>query len=153
MPFDRLVQAVDDWAGQSGKKHEVLAQIGDTALVPRHLRHQRALAPDAFRQACVDADFIIGHAGMGTVLTAIDLQKPLLILPRRGDLQETRNDHQIATARWLAQRPGIWVALDPADLPALLDLLCNPNAGQRPASSGGASIGLISGLRQFLSAS
>jgi UDP-N-acetylglucosamine transferase subunit ALG13 len=33
MPFDRLVEAVDGWVGQTTR--EVLAQIGDSQLKPK----------------------------------------------------------------------------------------------------------------------
>ena len=41
---------------------------------------------------------------MGTILSALVLGKPLLVMPRRGDLKETRNDHQVATASALSER-------------------------------------------------
>lgn len=147
MPFDRLVQAVDTWAAQSGE--QVLAQIGDSSLQPSHLRFCSSLEPAEFRGACLDAEFIIGHAGMGTVLTALDLARPLVVMPRRGNLHETRNDHQLATARWLTTRPGIVVAWDERELPnclAQIRQLASDLRDKPPC----AAPGLISGLRRFI---
>lgn len=135
MPFDRLVKAVDLWAGACASKRDVLAQIGDTGFRPQHMRYERALAPDKFKQACMHAEMIIGHAGMGTVLTAFELAKPLIVLPRHGAKQETRNDHQVATARWLAKRHGVWVAWEVEDLPALIDGVIASPVGDVPKPS------------------
>lgn len=149
MPFDRLVRAVDAWAGADAVNQEVVAQIGDSELQPRHMRHCRVMEPKVFRKTCEDAEFIVGHAGMGTVLTALDLCKPLLILPRRGDLQETRNDHQLATARSLASRLGVWVAWDDTDLIRLLEHLAVMTNRPVPKTAQ-ADPRLLAGLREFI---
>ena len=62
------------------------------------------------------ADAIIGHAGIGTIITALQLAKPLLVMPRQGALRETRNDHQLATARRFCNFPSVHVAQDEHDL-------------------------------------
>ena len=119
MPFDRLVQAMDLWAGQH-PECKVLAQIGISSLQPKNIEYFTALTPAEFRARVAQAEIIVAHAGMGSVLTALEYSKPLVLLPRRGDLRETRNDHQLATARWLAQKPGIRVAMEVGDLPAAI---------------------------------
>jgi UDP-N-acetylglucosamine transferase subunit ALG13 len=108
MPFDRLVQAMDDWAAYHPGQ-PVRAQIGRSTLRPAHIQADEVLTPEAFRQQVLAAEVIVAHAGMGSVLTAIEFRKPLVLMPRRGDLRETRNDHQVATAKWLAAKPGIQI--------------------------------------------
>lgn len=152
MPFDRLVQAVDHWAGARGSATDVVAQIGQSDFRPAHLRHCMTMSPAEFRRACRSADFLVAHAGMGSVLTALDLGKPLVVMPRRGDLKETRNDHQLATARWLQSRPGIRVAWTETDLASVLDELCVDGGAECP-SPGAADPRLIDVLHGFISAS
>ncbi len=122
MPFDRLIRVVDEWAATHPEK-KIVAQIGVTDLVPANLETRTTMPPSEFAQLVADAELVVGHAGMGTILTAFRHGTPVLVLPRRGDLQETRNDHQFATARRLADRPGLHVALDEASLLAALDRL------------------------------
>lgn len=144
-PFDRLVEAVDIWAGRSGA--EVFAQ-GAGRYRPRHFALVERLDPDSYRARVEAADFLVAHAGMGSIITALDCGKPIVIMPRRGHLHETRNDHQWATARQLASVPGIRVAEDERALPAVLDRLV---AGDRPAEvqrlSPWASDALIAAVR------
>ena len=123
MPFDRLSAAMALWARQQDT-HEVLAQVGRTALSAdalHGLQWKELMVPDDYLRACAEADLIVAHAGMGSVLTALELRRPLLVMPRRGALRETRNDHQLATARHLQGRPGVVVAMEPAELAPLLD--------------------------------
>ena len=149
MAFDRLVQAVDDWAGRQQPAAEVLAQVGQSAYAARHIRTVASLSPADFRRACTGAEVIVAHAGMGSVLTALELGRPMVLLPRRGDLQETRNDHQLATARWLATREGVWVAEDEADVGACIDQALARRA-QPAAIEQQASAPLLDALDRFL---
>jgi UDP-N-acetylglucosamine transferase subunit ALG13 len=67
------------------------------------------------------ASLIVTHAGMGSVLTGLKYRKPIVIVPRKASLGEHRNDHQLATAKWLASRPGIQVVWEEGDIVAALD--------------------------------
>lgn len=119
LPFDRLVHAVDDWAAQS-QYRAVFAQIGDSQDPPRHIRWQRFLTAVEFRRAATEADAIVAHAGIGTILTALALRKTLLVMPRRERLGEHRNDHQWATVRHLGRLAGLVAAHDERELVAWL---------------------------------
>ena len=97
MAFDRLIGWVDDWAITS-QRDDIFAQIGPSSFAPKRLRVLPFLDPPEFRRTMEAADVIVSHAGMGTILTALELGKPILVVPRLGSLAETRNDHQVATA-------------------------------------------------------
>ena len=70
-----------------------------------------------------DADAIVAHAGMGTILSALELGKPLLVMPRVAALGEHRNDHQLATAKRFAETGHVAVAEDAEALIVKLDEL------------------------------
>lgn len=122
LPFDRLVRVVDEWAGASGRK-DVFAQIGSSRWAPPHLPHSTFLPPDEFTRRFAEARVIVAHAGMGTILSALRWEKPILVMPRRAALGEQRNDHQLATARRLAAIGKVNVAMDEAELRGRLDAL------------------------------
>ena len=122
MPFDRLVLAMDAWAA-ANPSARVAAQIGDSTVNATHLEAQRFLEPARFDLACDEADAIVGHAGIGTLFAALERGKPVLVLPRRADLRETRNDHQLATARRFGERPGVVVVWEERELPEGLERL------------------------------
>jgi UDP-N-acetylglucosamine transferase subunit ALG13 len=117
-PFDRLIGAVDAWADVHPGL-EMLAQIGEGAA-PRHLRWLRRMDQDAYAATVRDADLVVAHAGMGTVITAGRFGKPLVLLPRLAALCEQTTDHQSATANWLRGRPGILIADTAEDLAACI---------------------------------
>jgi UDP-N-acetylglucosamine transferase subunit ALG13 len=147
MPFDRMVRAVDDWAGQRGRR-DVFAQIGTTGFRPAHIGWAALLEPDQFRARVNEARVIVAHAGMGSILTALESGKPILVMPRRGDLMETRNDHQVATAEQFRKLGRVAVAMDERELPARLDELEGLSRGE-PISRH-ASPRLLAAVRAFI---
>jgi UDP-N-acetylglucosamine transferase subunit ALG13 len=122
LPFDRLIIHVDRWAQARGRT-DVFAQVGRSAYQPIALQTCTSLPPQEFRARMRDASAIVAHAGIGSVLAALELGKPILIMPRRASLGEHRNDHQLATARALAARGQVRVAFDETQLAEALDAL------------------------------
>jgi UDP-N-acetylglucosamine transferase subunit ALG13 len=149
MPFDRLIRAVDAWAARAGRA-DLFAQVGQSQLRPAVFPAQAFLEPDAFQRAMAEAGAIVAHAGTGTIIAALRLGKPLLVLPRRAALGETRNDHQLATARHFASRGLIRAAMNESDLDGELQAI----EQFRPAMrlGGGASPELIRCIREFIEA-
>ena len=147
MPFDRMVRAVDAWAGERGRS-DVFAQIGPTDYRPAHIEWVEFIEPDEFRQRVAAADVLVAHAGMGSILTALEAGKPILVMPRRGDLRETRNDHQVATAERFREMGKVAVAMDEHELPARLDELDALPPTERIGSH--ASESLINAIRSFI---
>ena len=147
MAFDRLTRAVDDWASGPIPTH-IFAQIGPTDLRPAHLSWTQFLEPPEFSKRLQECSGIVAHAGMGSILTALQYGKPIVIMPRKGSLRETRNDHQIATAQRFKSYDQILVAMNEDEIPSRLDELqsmtvCSP---REPI----ASKQLIHTLKAFL---
>jgi len=146
-PFDRLVKTVDEWAASKGST-DVVAQIASNAWRPPHLRWSEFLSPDVFRQHLAEAELVVAHAGTGTILQAMELTVPLVIMPRRAYLRETRNDHQLGTARRLAATANISVAYDERQLVSFLN---EPGSAARAtALRDEASPELLDAIRSFL---
>lgn len=124
MPFDRLVRAVDQWAGERGRD-DVFAQIGLTDYSPSNIQWTPFLSTEEFKQRYEAAKVIIAHAGTGSIITALQLGKPILILPRRASFHETRNDHQVATSEQFRRFDSVVVAWDEKELIARLEDIDN----------------------------
>jgi UDP-N-acetylglucosamine transferase subunit ALG13 len=149
MPFDRLVRAVDEWAGtQDGRGVEFFAQIGPDGYHPKSMPWTEFIEPATFKQRVDWCSVLIAHAGMGSILTALQAGKPILVLPRKGDLRETRNDHQIATAKRFRDMGKVAVAMEESDLAHELTRLRGLAASDRISPD--ASPQLIGALRDFI---
>jgi len=119
-PFDRLIRAVDDWA-HLRTRSDVFAQIGESNYRAKYIETTRYLDSLQFQKKVQESNLIVAHAGMGTIITALEFGKPIIVMPRRGDLRETRNDHQIATTKKLEQQGRVIAAFDIKQLHEKLD--------------------------------
>ncbi len=120
LPFDRMIKAIDKW----NKKQQVkgcFAQVGNGGLTPETFAFSETLKPSQFAKRIANCKVIVSHAGMGTILTALQLAKPIIIMPRLSSLGEHRNDHQLATVENLRGIKGIYVADDEQQLMTALD--------------------------------
>ena len=118
LPFDRLIRMLDELAPLIGE--EIVAQVGNGGYSPQHIKTLSFLAPDEFDRLFSQARLIVAHAGMGTILTALTLQKPIIIFPRIAALGEHRNEHQTATADEMRKQGWCYVATGPEELKSLL---------------------------------
>ncbi len=122
LPFDRLIKAVDEWAPRH-PNYEIFAQIGDAKEKPKHISFTNHIDPPEYQKKFDEADVIISHAGMGTILTALIKQKSLIVLPRIAALGEHRNEHQLATAKHLQDMGMVTVAENETNLITMLEKL------------------------------
>lgn len=146
-PFDRLIQAVDEWAG-SRSRNDVFAQLGNSSIRPQHIEFTQFLEPADFRRIMREASVIVAHAGMGSIISALELGKQIVVLPRRAHFRETRNDHQVATAERFGAQGRILVANEEKELPEKLDHALT--LGNADSIDTQASPQLLATIRAFL---
>lgn len=145
--FDRLIRTVDEWAG-AHKTTDVFAQTGPSDYHSEHIRTERFIDPIEFRNRVEAASLVVSHAGMGSIITALELGKRVIVMPRRASLGEHRNDHQLATAKRFAEQGRIIVAFTEQELVDKLDHL--QIFAQTERLSAQASPRLISTIRSFI---
>jgi UDP-N-acetylglucosamine transferase subunit ALG13 len=151
LPFDRLVLAMAAWtAAHPGAK--VVAQVGQNGAAPAGMECRQLMSPQEFLSEVQAADVVVAHAGMGTVIAALEAEKPLVVLPRRPEAGEATSAHQIDTVRWLAAKPGIVVAEQVEDLAAAIDVAIQRRQGVAglAAAGGGTRSALVAALRGFI---
>ena len=152
LPFDRLLVGLDSWAERNPGIH-VYAQTGATGRRFRQIETASQLSQADFRARFCAARLVVAHAGMGTILSAAELGKPLILMPRRARFGEHRNDHQQDTAHEMARLSNVTVVEDGEALHAALDLALARGfeTPRLSASRGGASLDpLLDVIRDFV---
>jgi predicted glycosyltransferase len=71
------------------------------------------------------ARLVISHAGMGTIVKARELGKPILVMPRRAELNEHRTNHQLDAIKQLAAQGSVVTVMDEKELVEKLNNLDN----------------------------
>lgn len=149
LPFDRLIKAVDDWAANRSRD-DIVAQIGPSDYQPRAIRAFSFLNHEEFFRLQSNCSLMVSHAGMGSIITALDLGKPIVILARDHRRHEHRNGHQLDILDQFRDFPGVYIARDEIHLADILDQCDSLVASQHPGSEDVA--GLIEGLTEFVQA-
>lgn len=144
-PFDRFIKIIDEVA--ESLDEEIVVQAFKDKYEPRNIKVVEFLPPDEFNQVFNQARLIVSHAGMGTVLSAMQKGKPIIIFPRFAALGEHRNEHQMATAMKLNELGYVYVAYDKKQLTELLlhkDLQLLKQIGDKASST------LIESISEFI---
>jgi UDP-N-acetylglucosamine transferase subunit ALG13 len=118
IPFDRFVKIVDEVATQINE--EIIAQVSTGKYQAKNIKTVSFLAPDEFDKIFKQARVIVAHAGMGTIITAMRYEKPIIIFPRIAALGEHRNEHQLATTKQMAEMGYAYTADNAQSLLSLL---------------------------------
>ena len=115
-PFDRLVEA----AGPAVQEGSVKVQCGTSQRRPAGATVVDFMQFDELSEAMAAADAVVTHAGVGSVLLAIMHGHHPIVMPRRPDLGEGVDAHQVEFARRL-EHEGLAIVVDgPADVAAAL---------------------------------
>lgn len=145
LPFPRFIATLDRFARETGAK--IVAQTCEADNSYDHLDDRRSLAPRDFDACIARCNRMVGHAGIGTILSAQKAGKPVILFPRRASLGEHRNEHQLATVKSLGERIGIHIAHDEDELRALLQA---PDLSAPTSAPSRARLELIDNLRGFI---
>jgi UDP-N-acetylglucosamine transferase subunit ALG13 len=151
LPFDRLTAAVDDWAA-TRPEAELFGQVGNTDKPPANFASVATMSPEEYLRRFAGADLIIAHAGMGTIIAALESGKPMLMIPRVARLRESRNDNQVGTARHFSSFGVFEVVDSESEIPARLDhMLANLERYRRASDEFGVADSLLDTIREFAS--
>ncbi|OGX91928.1 glycosyltransferase [Hymenobacter coccineus] len=149
-PFDRLLETIDKIAGIYPAK-EFVAQTLMSEYKPINLKTVDFLEPKEFDTLFDSAELIVSHAGIGTIISALAKHKPLLIMPRKAEFGEHRNDHQLMTATRFQTLKYVHVAQDEQEMSAMLNKILDTESAKVLHKMGHyASVELINSLKQFI---
>ncbi len=121
MPFDRLLTAVDraHATGVLGG-HELVIQSGSCRYVCTNARQFAYCSAEELDELLMQADIVISHGGIGTLLPALRLKKHVIAIPRLQRYGEHYNDHQVEVCRALTRQGVLLSSEDETDLGHLL---------------------------------
>lgn len=113
-PFDRLLCALDRLDG------ELVVQYGAGAPPRRSLHSKALMAFDEILRWLDEADVVVTHAGVGSILCATRAGHIPLVVPRRREFHEHVDNHQVELTRALAERGSVVPVWQADELPTLV---------------------------------
>lgn len=97
--LNRLLQKLDEYVEKKMISDEIFAQIGSSTYKPKYYKYEEFMDKKDFDETIREADVIISHSGVGTIITAINAQKPVVVYPRLAKYKEHVDDHQLDIAK------------------------------------------------------
>jgi len=122
-PFDRLIWAMDDLVQRGVVTEEVIIQTGYSTYEPRDCKWQKLFGYGEMEDLVRRARIVITHGGPASFISALQVGKIPVVVPRKTEFNEHVNDHQVAFAREVAQRRGNILVVE--DIEQLEDVLVN----------------------------
>lgn len=140
LDFPRLITKMDAIAQDTGE--HIIIQRGMGPTTPRFCEHFDFKPREEVIALQEQARLIVCHAGIGSVIDALTVKRPLIVVPRLAQYREHLNDHQLDIAQAVERRGWGRMILDVNDLP---EACANPPAP--PAHYHPAKARLIAAVR------
>lgn len=91
-PFNRLLDAVDEWAASNQQK--VIAQTGHTPIEGMTIECHDFVGHSQVIEWIKQADFVISQGGFGSIKDCIQQQKAVLVAPRLQEYNECQDSQK-----------------------------------------------------------
>ncbi len=94
-PFPRLLKTVEEAIQKGIIQEKVVVQAGCTQYKSEVMEIFDLIPVDVFEKKIQEANLIITHGGVGSILSALQKGKKIIAAPRLSKYKEHTNDHQL----------------------------------------------------------
>ena len=147
--FDRLLKEVDMLVEQKKITGKVFCQIGHSSYKPKKCKFAKFLTLDEFNKKLSQANIVITHAGEGNIGLAKNLEKKMIVIPRRKEFDEHTNNHQLELADVVEQKKLGLVAWDVKEIGEKLFISIHTVTTHRKNITQKLGIKTVSGLTVY----
>ena len=118
--FNRLVSTVDDCVKDGVIKEDVFVQRGYCTYTPAFCRSAPMISYHEMIRNVEQARIVITHGGPGTIMLVRQSGKTPVVVPRRAELNEHVDNHQVGFTEFLQRQGKIVAVYDIKDLKSVL---------------------------------
>ncbi|EOI00175.1 hypothetical protein UAW_00189 [Enterococcus haemoperoxidus ATCC BAA-382] len=111
--FNRLIKMVDKFI-EDGKisDNEVIGQIGSCSYEPKNFKTKKFYEKIFINELYDKADIIITHGGTGSIISALERNKKVIVIPRESKYGEHVDDHQFQITKLFVELNYCFEATD-----------------------------------------
>ncbi len=111
---DRMLGYIDRWL-ERNPDNELVAQIGCSEYQLKNGVSFSSVLPDDFASYLSNSELMITHAGMGNIISCLEIGLPMVVVPRIAELGEHRNNHQLDSIEKFRGSPLVNIAQDESE--------------------------------------
>lgn len=115
--FKRLIDIIKIFLDETNSKEDIIIQYGNTKYDYSvfdsfsNVKCFDFISPDDFDKYMIEAEVVVTHAGVGTIIHGLKKNKKLIVVPRLKKYKEHVNDHQLQITDNFAKE-GYIIALE-----------------------------------------
>lgn len=118
--LNRLLIQLDELCKKGEIEEEVYAQIGHSDYLPKHYAYTDFLNRDEFEEKVRGCSLVITHSGVGSIITAMQDGKPVIVFPRLSKYKEHVDDHQCEIAEAFSKKNYVLLCGENDDLAEMI---------------------------------
>ena len=115
-PFDRLIRTIDKAVGKHTIPADTFIQTGHSHYLPKFCQWKSFLEFDKMVNFLQESEIIVSHAGVGSALLCLSLERIPLLFPRQSRFGEHIDDHQLDFARRMESQGKVLAAYKEEEL-------------------------------------
>ena len=112
--FHRLLEEIEKSITDGTIKEEVIVQAGYTKFKSYKMRIIDFVSSEQLEKLQEEANLIITHGGVGSIVTSIEKEKKVIAVPRLHEYEEHVNNHQIEIINRFSEQ-GCIIGIDKID--------------------------------------
>ena len=109
--MNRLMKQVEALAAERPDER-IVVQYGNCTYIPKNCETYQFMDRPQFEQCVGDCDILITHGGVGTIMSGIRAEKPVVVVPRLRQYGEHVDDHQIEAAHALKEHKCLVICMN-----------------------------------------
>ena len=110
--FNRLLKEIDRLVETKVIKEEVFIQTGYSDYEPKHCKWSKLIPYKEMEQKVKDARIVITHGGPASFISALQVGKTPIVVPRQFEFDEHVNNHQLEFANQVEKRMGTIITIN-----------------------------------------
>ncbi len=117
--MNRLLEAIDKLAEKIDE--EIFVQRGNSTYEPKNCKYEDFIDREQFTEMIQKCSVLITHAGVGSIMTGINANIPIIVVPRLSKYHEHVDDHQKQIAEAFASKKCVLYCKSLKKLPQMVE--------------------------------
>lgn len=120
-PFGRIITALNRLVEQGIYKPDEIVMQSALYPVKPVFAHFGLIPNDDFNRFMQEAEVVVTHSGVNSIISCMEMGKPLVVCPRLHEYGEHVDNHQMEIAMLMHDKYDVLICTDMKDLPELIE--------------------------------
>lgn len=123
--LNRLLKKIDKMIQDELIEEDVFAQIGHSDYHPYNYKFTEFIDREEFKKMIERSSLVITHGGVGSIITALNANKPVIVFPRLSEYKEHVDNHQLEIAKAFCKKNFVLCCNEEEELESMINRAYN----------------------------